>query len=125
MGMAPAYADPAFVTADLAARYHDMLLAPGVRTAMIARMEQAVLVPPEPILRTIAVPTLLVWGEKDALIPFTNAADYLRVMPRATLVSFPELGHLPHEEAPARSLAPVRAFLEAPIAAGPTGGGAT
>jgi len=111
MSLAPAYGNQAALTDALLTRYHDLMLAPGVREAMIARMQQAVLRDPEPVLRHILAPTLLVWGQKDAMIPFTNAADYVRSMPNATLVSFPELGHLPHEEAPAISLEPVKVFL--------------
>ena len=65
-----------------------------------------------PMLQSIKAPTLLVWGEKDAIIPFSNARDYLRQLPNAKLVSFPGLGHVPQEETPALSLAPVQAFLE-------------
>jgi pimeloyl-ACP methyl ester carboxylesterase len=45
------------------------------------------------------------------MIPFTNAQDYLRAIPGSRLVAFPDLGHIPQEEAPDRSLAPVRQFL--------------
>jgi len=109
--LARAYGDPSALTEEDFARYRDMLLAPGVRRAILARIGQGVLVDPEPILRRIRAPTLLVWGEKDALVPFGNAADYAKALSDSALVSFPELGHVPHEEAPARSLEPVRAFL--------------
>jgi pimeloyl-ACP methyl ester carboxylesterase len=112
--LAPAYGDPGFVTDALVARYRDLMLAPGVRDAMIARMEQVMLERPEPLLRRVRAPTLLIWGEKDAMIPITNAADYLRNLPHGTLHAFPGLGHVPHEEAPAASLEPVRAFLGRP-----------
>lgn len=45
------------------------------------------------------------------MIPISNAADYLRAMPNATLASLPDLGHVPFEEDPARSLVPVERFL--------------
>ena len=106
-----AYGSPAVLTEEVPARSRDMLLAPGVRKAIVARMGQSVLAEPEPLLRRIRAPTLLVWGEKDALVPFSNAADYAAALPDSATVSFPELGHVPHEEAPARSLEPVRAFL--------------
>jgi len=109
--LARAYGDPAVLTEDVYARYRDMLLAPSVRSAIVARVGQSVLADPEPILRRIQAPTLLVWGEKDALVPFDNAADYVKALPDSAVVSFPELGHVPHEEAPVRSLEPVRAFL--------------
>lgn len=122
MSLAPAYGDKSVMTDALATRYHDLMLGPGTRDAMIARMQQTVLVDPVPLLARIAAPTLLVWGEKDGAIPFTNAADYQKAVPHAKLVSFPGLGHLPHEEAPALTVAPVHAFLldaAAPPAAGP------
>jgi pimeloyl-ACP methyl ester carboxylesterase len=110
-GLAPAYGDPAALTDAVMTRYRDLMLAPGVRDAMIARMEQVVLEDPEPLLRRIHAPTLLIWGEKDAMIPVSNAADYLRALPDATLVTFPRLGHVPQEEAPAESVEPVMRFL--------------
>jgi len=75
-------------------------------------MRQTVLVPPGPFLRRIRVPVLLVWGEKDAMIPLANAQDYLAELPDARLVTLPGLGHVPQEEAPTVSLAPVLAFLD-------------
>jgi pimeloyl-ACP methyl ester carboxylesterase len=112
MNLAPAYGDAAALTDATVDRYYDLMLAPGVRAAMIARMEQTVLEQPEPMLRSIKAPVLLVWGEKDALIPFSNAGDYLRELPNVKLASFPGLGHVPQEEAPALSLPPVKSFLE-------------
>ena len=109
--LAAAYGDPAFLTDDLLARYRDMMLAPGVRRAIVARMAQQVLVDPEPLLRRIKAPTLLLWGEQDAMIPISNAADYERDIPQAELVRFPGIGHLPQEEAPALSAQAVRRFL--------------
>lgn len=106
-----AYGNAESLREDTVDRYYDLMLAPGVRDAMIARMEQTVRTDPEPLLRNIAAPVLLVWGEKDALIPFSNAADYARFIPESSLASFPDLGHVPQEEAPEISLVPVRAFL--------------
>ena len=112
MNLSPAYADPRRLDDATIERYRDMLLAPGDRRAIIARMRQAMLHDPEPVLRTIQTPTLILWGEKDALIPFSNAADYVRIMPHATLAALPGLGHVPFEEAPDVSLTPLLAFLE-------------
>lgn len=112
MNLLPAYGNPAALTEATVTRYYDLILAPGVRGAMIARMRETVLEDPEPLLRRIKAPTLLVWGEKDGMIPFANSADYLRSIPQSTLVRLPGLGHVPQEEAPSVSLAPVRHFLE-------------
>jgi pimeloyl-ACP methyl ester carboxylesterase len=78
---------------------------------MLARMHQSMLVDPAPLLACIQAPTLLLWGEKDRMIPFSNAADYLHAIRGSRLVAFPDLGHVPQEEAPATSLAPILTFL--------------
>jgi pimeloyl-ACP methyl ester carboxylesterase len=92
-------------------RYRDLMLAPGVRPAILARMGQTVLREPAPILARIKAPTLLVWGEKDRMVPISNADDYLRHLPDAELVRLPGLGHLPFEEDPTASIKAVEAFL--------------
>lgn len=112
MNLAAAYADPARLTPALVDRYWDMVVAPGVREAILARTGQTVLQDPEARLRSIQAPTLILWGARDAMIPVANAADYGRDLPRSTLRLLPGLGHVPHEEAPDVSLAPVVAFLK-------------
>ena len=114
MSLEPAYADASLLTDELVTRYHDLALAPGSRTALLERMAQARLVDPVSLLHQIRAPTLLLWGEHDAMIPFTNSADYLRALSGARLASVPGVGHLPHEEAPERSLALLWDFLKQP-----------
>ena len=109
-----AYADPATLSDDLLTRYYELMLAPGSRAAMLARMQQTVLVDPVPLLRRITAPTLLVWGRQDGMIPFANAADYQREIPRTSLLVLDNMGHLPHEESPQRALPAVEQFLMEP-----------
>ena len=111
LGVAAGYADQARLREDTVQRYHDMMVAPGVREAILRRMQQLVIEDPAPLLRGLHTPTLLLWGERDAIIPFAKARDFLAALPDARLVALPALGHLPQEEAPAESLAPVLAFL--------------
>jgi len=111
MSLAPAYVNDAALTPALLARYYDMMRAPGVRRAIIARLQQVFLAPPDARLRQIQAPTLLLWGERDAMIPFSNASDYLKDIANARLAALPDLGHVPFEEDPARSLVPVLEFL--------------
>jgi pimeloyl-ACP methyl ester carboxylesterase len=112
MNLAAAYADPTRLTEAVVDRYYELLLASGNRGAMLDRMRQSVLEDPVPLLLHIRTPTLLLWGTKDRLIPYGNAADYLASLPNATLVSFADLGHVPHEEAPAESLKALDKFLD-------------
>lgn len=109
--IAAAYARPEALSDETVTRTRDMMLAPGVRSAILARMTQVILRNPAPTLARIKAPTLLLWGEKDAMIPISNAADYLRDLPGAKLVRLSDLGHVPFEEDPARSLIPVESFL--------------
>ena len=103
--------DPTVLTDPLLDRYHDLLRAPGARSAMLARMRQTVLVDPLPLLHPISAPTLLLWGKQDGMIALANSANYLSALPSSRLVKLPGIGHLPQEEDPQRSLGPVRAFL--------------
>jgi pimeloyl-ACP methyl ester carboxylesterase len=113
-GLASAYADPHALSEATVDRYHDLLLAPQVRAAMLARLSQQTPAPsPEAAqgLALVSVPVLLLWGEQDRLIAPAQAQEFLRLMPQARLVLLPGVGHLPHEEAPAASLPLLLSFL--------------
>jgi pimeloyl-ACP methyl ester carboxylesterase len=111
MNLEPAYADPQTLNDGLVNRYYDLMLAPGVRGAILARMQQTVLQDPVPSLSQIQVPTLIMWGDKDAFIPISNSEDYLRVMPNAKRVALPNIGHLPQEEQASVGLRALKEFL--------------
>ena len=111
MSLKSAYAQPESLTDALTTRYHELLLAPGARQAMLDRLKQTALQEPEPMLRQIKAPTLLVWGESDAMIPASNARDYLQAIVGSRLFLYPGVGHLPHEEASEVSLKAVVDFL--------------
>jgi pimeloyl-ACP methyl ester carboxylesterase len=115
MMLVRAFGDPSALTIDMIRRDRDMMLAPGNRRAMLARMEQIDVERPDFLLAVIKAPTLLVWGEKDVLIPIGNSSHYLECIHGSRCVVFPDLGHIPQEEAPVQSLAPVRAFLDRSI----------
>jgi pimeloyl-ACP methyl ester carboxylesterase len=109
--------EPAFVQADalndaLVNRYFDMLRAPGVRGAILERSNQTIYTDPVPRLKAIKAPTLLIWGEKDQMIPSTNAQSYANVLSNSTTVLIPKLGHLLQEEQPEKGLAAVMQFLD-------------
>lgn len=111
--LAAAYGDAARLTEGELARTYELMRAPGVRSAMVARMDQRMLEDPRPLLARLTQPVLLLWGERDRIIPASHARDWLAVLPEARHVELPGLGHVPQEEDAAQSLPPVRAFLEA------------
>jgi pimeloyl-ACP methyl ester carboxylesterase len=108
------YADPRKISADLIDRYYDLALRDGNRHAL--RMRLAVLesdLAPERIAR-LRLPTLVMWGAKDRLIPPDNAQHFLRDIPGSKLVLFDGLAHVAQEEDPEQSLNAARAFLGLP-----------
>lgn len=46
------------------------------------------------------VPTLVIWGEKDRVLPMSHGRRLQRDLPNARLVILEGAGHLPHEEMP-------------------------
>lgn len=71
----------------------------------------------EAYLRRTAVgssaPTLMVWGEGDALFPSRGAALLARDFPQSKLVLIPNAGHIPHMERPFVFLDSLDAFFTA------------
>ncbi|MEX1258907.1 MAG: alpha/beta hydrolase [Gemmatimonadota bacterium] len=59
----------------------------------------------------VDLPTLLIWGAEDPVVPVAHAERLARELPDAELVLLPGIGHLPPEEDPERSVEPVLAFL--------------
>jgi pimeloyl-ACP methyl ester carboxylesterase len=48
------------------------------------------------------MPTWILWGGRDAIIPVSHAARAALAMPGSRLVFFSEAGHFPHEDEPER-----------------------
>ncbi|HET8816959.1 MAG TPA: alpha/beta hydrolase [Pseudidiomarina sp.] len=105
------YGDPSRVTDDLVQLYYDMTLREGNRRALRLRFALQQSRDESNTLRKLTQPTLIIWGGRDRLIPVANAHRYATDLPNNVLVIFPELGHVPHEEAPAQTAEAVRAFL--------------
>jgi pimeloyl-ACP methyl ester carboxylesterase len=59
-------------------------------------------------LHRIDVPTLLVWGENDGLVPPVFGEAYRKLIPSSRLVVIPAAGHAPFEEQPEEFL---KAFI--------------
>jgi 3-oxoadipate enol-lactonase len=53
-----------------------------------------------PVLSTVRVPTLVLWGEQDQLIPPAQTKSMVDRIPGSTGVNFPSAGHLPSVETP-------------------------
>jgi pimeloyl-ACP methyl ester carboxylesterase len=62
--------------------------------------------------RDVAVPTLLVWGERDPLVPPELAGEWQHAIPQARLVLIPRSGHVPMFERPQAFSTALQEFLD-------------
>jgi pimeloyl-ACP methyl ester carboxylesterase len=65
-------------------------------------------------LAEIECPTLIVWGDKDRLVPVKDAAEFERLIGDSRKLIYSDTGHAPMFERPARFNADVHAFLQEP-----------
>ena len=76
-------------------------------------MEGVILTPDhEAQLREINVPTLIIWGEQDAMFPREDVEQLARTIPDATLKVYPETGHAVHWERPEQVVRDLEAFMK-------------
>lgn len=64
-------------------------------------------------LASIKVPTLLIWGDRDALLGRKDQDALLARIRGARLVVYPEIGHTPHWEDPAHFASDLLSFMGA------------
>ena len=105
------YADKSSLSPEGVRRTAVMMRRPGNGDAYVESIEEFSLPDPAPLLKTIAAPTLILWGAEDKVIPVGQGAAMAAAIPGAKLIVYPGVGHVAHEEASAQSIADVRAFL--------------
>jgi non-heme chloroperoxidase len=62
-------------------------------------------------LASLAVPTLIAWGDRDAIIDRAATDDLVRAIRSSTLISYQGVGHTPHWEVPEEFARDVAAFV--------------
>jgi pimeloyl-ACP methyl ester carboxylesterase len=81
-----------------------IMLADSLRAGVLTLWHAATQLLGEDALRdelaSINAPTLLIWGEKDPLVPLRLAREYERAIPHAHLVIFDGVGHIAMAERP-------------------------
>lgn len=105
------YGDPDKVDEALVDRYYDLTRRAGNRQALRQRFVQAPSGEDHERIAELKVPTLILWGGQDHLIPPDNAERFQRDIAGSRLVLFDDLGHVPQEEDPLRTVAALRQFL--------------
>ena len=101
----------AIVTPQAVDRYWELLRYPGNRAATMSRFSAA----PQPFaaeaLGRLTVPTLIIWGEQDPLIPLASGKWLASHIPGARIEALRGIGHIPMEEAPDASAAALDDWL--------------
>jgi pimeloyl-ACP methyl ester carboxylesterase len=62
-------------------------------------------------LPQLQMPTLIVWGIEDRLLPYSQAKDAIALVQEGSLELIPNCGHLPHVEQPKRFVSTIGEFL--------------
>jgi pimeloyl-ACP methyl ester carboxylesterase len=106
-----AFVDISLVSDEMVTRYHELLLREGSREASARRFRLPAETERVTELSRIRSPTLVLWGREDRMVPVADAHAFARAIPDCTVRIYDGVGHIPMEEAPERSAADVRAFL--------------
>lgn len=99
------------VTPAVVDRYWELLRYPGNRRATGIRFSTPREAAGLDKLAKIATPTLLVWGREDKLVPVEAATVFDNAIPNSRAVIYDDVGHIPMEEAPYRSVGDLNTFL--------------
>jgi pimeloyl-ACP methyl ester carboxylesterase len=105
------YGDPTKVKEEDVDRFYDLMLREGNRASTMQRLRQ----PGSDLqdsIRYISTPTLIIWGEKDAWIPVSNAYRFKEDIKGAELKVFEGTGHMPMEEIPLETVSVALQFLQ-------------
>ncbi|MGE4071380.1 MAG: alpha/beta fold hydrolase [Lysobacterales bacterium] len=106
------YGNPDLVSEELIDRYFELNLRDGNRDALIQRFRQTNYHEGSERIAELKLPTLIIWGGKDRLIPPENGERFHRDIQGSELRVFPDLGHVPQEEGPRVTVAAALRFLE-------------
>lgn len=105
------YGDAGAMPEGEAERIAALMREPGVGEALVERLQQFTLPDPEADLARVAAPTLILWGEADAMVPAEHGTRFEAAIPDARLVTYEGVGHVAMQEAPDVTASEVRAFL--------------
>ena len=110
-----AYHDDNAVPPDAVEAYAAPLALPGAKRALVRTARNIVPGDIDAIAArypSLAMPTLIVWGRQDAIVPLAVGERLHREIAGSRLVVFDRCGHIPHEERPDDARRTVLAFLD-------------
>ncbi|MCK0069724.1 alpha/beta fold hydrolase [Kordiimonas laminariae] len=111
-GLKKGFVDQSKITEEMIDRYWELARLPGNRAATSKRFGSYRENRGDLPVSKINLPTLLLWGEKDLLIPVEAGIEMHKRMPNSTLITFDSVGHVPMEEIPEESARIAKEFIE-------------
>jgi len=105
------YADPSKVTDELIDSYWEMARFPGNRKAIAPRVETSREPEKWHQINELKLPTLILWGEQDTVIPVSHANAFKQEIEGSEVITYPNAGHLPQEEIPVLVANDIRRWL--------------
>lgn len=106
-----AYEDDSKVSEELVDRFFELLLREGNRDAMFGKMQQ-IKTDNWQQIKKIKVPTLIMWGDRDEIVPVGDAYRFHKDIAHSEFVMYENIGHMPMEEIPVQSAKDVLEFLD-------------
>jgi pimeloyl-ACP methyl ester carboxylesterase len=109
-----AYYNQKMITRETISSYADPLREAAARGALLATARGLI---PDNVdklvesFSTIAVPTLLLWGRQDAIVPLSNGLRLHRAIAGSLMTIFDDCGHVPPEEMPVQTLEVLTNFI--------------
>lgn len=105
------YSDDSKITDELVTRYMELLLREGNRAGLMGKTQQITYDYADEI-KQVQCPTLIMWGDMDKLVNVDAAPRFHEDIPNSELLIYENMGHVPMEEIPEKSVADFIAFLE-------------
>lgn len=117
IGLKTSYFDDTKITRDQVAAYAEPLSSDGGSYALFRTAEMLIPADIDQIssqYNQITVPTLIVWGRNDEVVPLEIGNRLHEAIANSELTIIDRCGHIPHEEKPAETIEVVRSFLQRP-----------
>jgi len=110
-GLKKGFTDHSLITDKMIDRYWELIRHPGNRNATAKRLVYYRNQRSELPVEDIKIPTILLWGSDDKIIPVETGLELEKRIPGSKLIIFPNIGHAPMEELPLESAAAARNFI--------------
>jgi len=106
------YGDPSKLTQEVVDQNYEISQREGNSKALGDSLRTMLAEDHSAEIATLKTPTLIIWGDKDNVVPVSDAERFHRDIAGSELVRFPEAGHMVQEEDPAASVAAFERWLE-------------